>query len=166
MRVHELGNEGARLLIREPALAAAKFEVAHELALQLGMMTEASKLSCLLARSWQGRNAHSRCIYFSRRAVRDEPREPSAHSTLGHFCENAAITDARAGKLRRSLRLFVAAANAYATAARLEGDVSRAEAKSKIAEDIRREAQQVFADWWDGKVSCDPETRPLESSPP
>lgn len=58
-RVHALGNEGARLLTREPALAAAKFEEAHDLAIRIGMAVQSSSLSSLIARSWSLRDSSS-----------------------------------------------------------------------------------------------------------
>jgi len=149
-RVHALGNEGARLLTREPALAAAKFEEAHDLAIRIGMAVQSSSLSSLIARSWSLRGSLVQCIRFSRRAVREGPCVPGAYSTLGHFCEKAAVQDARAGKLRRALILFIAAARAYATAAEHQGDVDKAQTLQEIAKNLRQTAEETFVRYCNG----------------
>lgn len=153
-RVGDIAQEGSRLLTKKPALAAAKFEEAHDLALQVGMTVEASALSTLIARSWHLRGSPSRCIYFSRRAVREAPLSSGAHYTLAHFCENAAslaIRDGRDAKPARAVVLFLVAAHAYGVAAHLHEDPSHRKSLNETAERVRVAADDVFVRWWNAE---------------
>ena len=142
--LNRLAEEGASALTKQPALAAAKFEQAHELALGLGQAETAASLSTLIARSWNLRSSLAQCIRFSRRAVREAPDTSGPHYTLGHFCEKAAARALRLGKKRRATLCFLAARNAFNSAADFSVEPTQRASMKAAAEDCSNHAQRLL----------------------
>jgi hypothetical protein len=144
--LNRLADEGAHALTQQPAVAAQKFELAHDLALRLGQGSTAASLSALIARSWHLRGSIVQCLRFSRRAVREAPNTSDSHYTLGHFCEKAAVRAARSGKDRRAISLFLAARSAFSKAGELNEEPGRRTNLEAAAEECSRAAQRLITD--------------------
>jgi hypothetical protein len=138
--LQRLAGEASSLLPQDPASAAEKLERAHTLALDVAELQTAAGLSILLAQAWYVRNSLSRCIAYSRRAVREAPDVAGSHYTLAAFYEKAAMRASKARNTRRAAVLYSAAGREFGAAAATRTPGRALSSFARAAEDSMREA--------------------------
>jgi hypothetical protein len=139
--LQRLVGEASSLLAQDPTAAAEKLERAHTLALDIAAIETAAGLSILLAQSWYVRNSVSRCIAYSRRAVREAPDVAGSHYTLAAFYEKAAMRASKARNTRRAAVLYSAAGRVFGAAAAARGPGRVVASYARLADAAARHAE-------------------------